>query len=145
MAEFGQNFQKQRFFETRAFPGCFFVTDGHIDVRLGANERPFGSFGHIGLPEIGRIWPKLPKTAVFRNMRVSKLYLCMVEEACELVQMKALGVYMCLLTLSATGSWLKMSKSCDFSQHGTYEIVNTPLNGGGGNCYWKYQKKGLGA
>ena len=51
MAEFGQNVLKQRFFETGAFPGCFFATDGRIDVRVGANERswrvdvPFGGFG----------------------------------------------------------------------------------------------------
>ena len=43
-------------------------------MEVGANERswhvnePLGSFGQIRLPKIGRIWPKLPKTAVFRNM-----------------------------------------------------------------------------
>ena len=54
-----------------SFPGCFFVTDGRLDVGVGANERSwrvymsFGSFFQNRLPEAGRIWPKLPKTAVF--------------------------------------------------------------------------------
>ena len=51
--------RKQRVFDIGAYPGCFFVTDGHIDVRVGAIERfwrvdvPFGSFGQIWLREIG--------------------------------------------------------------------------------------------
>ena len=72
MTEFGQNVQKQRFFETLAFPGCFFVTDGRRDLGIGSNERswrvdvPFSSFGQIQSPEIGRIWPKCHlKTAEF--------------------------------------------------------------------------------
>ena len=36
---------------------------------------PFGSLGQIRLPEVGLIWPKRPKTAVFRNMSFSRMYL----------------------------------------------------------------------
>ena len=84
MADFDKNVQKQRFVETFAFPGCFFVSDGRWDLGIGSNEMssrvgvPFGSFGHIGLPEFCRIWLKLPKTANFLNMSFSRLYLCNV-------------------------------------------------------------------
>ena len=45
-----------------------------MDVAVGANERPwrvdvpFGSFGQIRIREVGRIWPKLPKTYGRRDM-----------------------------------------------------------------------------
>ena len=47
------------------------LCNGWSDVRVGANEVsghvdvPFGSFDHIRLPEVGRIWPKLSITAAF--------------------------------------------------------------------------------
>ena len=52
MTEIGQNVQNQRFFETWAFPGCFFVTYGRSDLQIGSYEMsrrvdvPFDSFGH---------------------------------------------------------------------------------------------------
>ena len=53
-----------------AFQGCFYDTDGHIGVGVGTKRSwrvdvPFGSFGHIRLPEVGRRLPNLPKTAFF--------------------------------------------------------------------------------
>ena len=75
MVEYVQNVQNQRFFETQAFPGCFFVTASRRDLEIGSYERSwrvdvsFGSFGQRRLPESGQIWPKLPKTEVFfRNI-----------------------------------------------------------------------------
>ena len=62
-----------------SFPGCVFVTDCHRDLGIDSNERSwcvdvaFDSFGQIRLPEIVRIWAKLTKTAVFRNMSFSRL------------------------------------------------------------------------
>ena len=61
MAEIGQNVRNQRFFETCAFPGCFFVTDGRIDLRICSYERswpedvPFDSFGQVRPPEMAEI------------------------------------------------------------------------------------------
>ena len=68
MAETSCNsgFSKHELFEAVSF-----ATDCRIDVEVGENARswcedmPFGSFGYIWLPEIGRIWPKLPKIAFF--------------------------------------------------------------------------------
>ena len=45
-------------FQNMSFPGCFFVTDGHKDVGVGANGRywcvyvPFDSFGQNRPPEM---------------------------------------------------------------------------------------------
>ena len=61
IAEIGQNVRNQRFFETCAFPGCFFVTGGRIDLGIGSYERywpvdvPFDSFGQVRPPEMAEI------------------------------------------------------------------------------------------
>ena len=44
------------------------------DLVIGSNERSrhvdvhFDNFGQNGPPKDGQIWPKCPKTAIFRNM-----------------------------------------------------------------------------
>ena len=59
LAESGSNFLKTAVFRNMRFPGCFFVTDGRIDMGVGANHTswridvPFGSFSQIWLPGIG--------------------------------------------------------------------------------------------
>ena len=64
--EIGRNFRKQRFFETWAFPGCSFVTDGRIYVEIGANEKSW----RVDV-SFSRIWPKLGRmdTGVGANER----------------------------------------------------------------------------
>ena len=56
MAEFGQN--DQRYFETWAFPGYFFVTDGRRVLTIGSYERSwrvvvsFDRFCHLKWPNL---------------------------------------------------------------------------------------------
>ena len=51
---------------------------------------------------------------------------------CEQAQMKGFGVQMCLLTVSATGSWSKMAKILDFPKHGYIRDSQYPFESGGG-------------
>ena len=46
--------------------------------------------------------------------------------------MNGLGMQICLLTPSATGSWPKMAKSCDFPKHGHIRDSQYPFESGGG-------------
>ena len=74
MAEIGQNFRNKRFFETCAFQGCFFVTDGRRDLGIGSYERsspvdvPFDSHWK---------WPKFAKmsknSGFFLNMGINEI------------------------------------------------------------------------
>ena len=71
MAEICQNVQNPRFFETWAFPGCFFVTDGYRDLGIGSYERSwpvdmlFDSFGQGRPPEMAEIGQNVPKQRFF--------------------------------------------------------------------------------
>ena len=44
LAEYGRNILKQWFFETSAFPGYFFVTDGRRDLGMNSNERSWREY-----------------------------------------------------------------------------------------------------
>ena len=92
-------------------------------MKVGANERswhvnePLGSFDQIRLPKIGRIWPKLPKTAVFRNMNYFPGYFFVTDGRLDVGvgANEGIGVYICLLAVffpeSVTGSWPNMAET----------------------------------